>query len=251
MYAEPLLTPEEASSIVSTAAARPEEQQQQQRIATPGRPKPIPRTPLPRYSVAYENTSTKSAEKGDGVGEHNRREAEALAVLLAEDGPLFGAIIDSSGNDGEDTASGHQEGHEEVKDDEKEELSRVSIWRAAKPALTRLAARYLVRETVRGKILDPVGNFHVRMFFGMYQYVRAFVWFVTFVKRFNKYSLHWFSLRSCACAWWGSCLFVPYKYVRFFCLRCHLAKTFLFIVPFQYVYVYFVYVCVGGPVSCV
>lgn len=33
---------------------------------------------------------------------------------------------------------------------------------AARKALTRLAARYLVRETVRGRTLDPVGNFHVR-----------------------------------------------------------------------------------------
>lgn len=52
-----------------------------------------------------------------------RREAEALAVLLSDDG-VPGA--------------------------------------AAESALTRLAARYLVRETVRGKIPDPVGNFHVR-----------------------------------------------------------------------------------------
>ncbi|CAM9833679.1 unnamed protein product [Ectocarpus sp. 4 AP-2014] len=51
-----------------------------------------------------------------------RREAEALAVLLSDDG-VPGA--------------------------------------AAESALTRLAARYLVRETVRGKIPDPVGNFHV------------------------------------------------------------------------------------------
>lgn len=53
-----------------------------------------------------------------------RREAEALAVLLSDDGGVPGA--------------------------------------AAESALTRLAARYLVRETVRGKIPDPVGNFHVR-----------------------------------------------------------------------------------------
>ncbi|CAM9502153.1 unnamed protein product [Ectocarpus fasciculatus] len=52
-----------------------------------------------------------------------RREAEALAVLLSDGDGVPGA--------------------------------------AAESALTRLAARYLVRETVRGKIPDPVGNFHV------------------------------------------------------------------------------------------
>lgn len=38
-----------------------------------------------------------------------------------------------------------------------------SLQQAAEPVMIRLAARYLARETVRGKIPDPVGNFHVRV----------------------------------------------------------------------------------------
>lgn len=60
--------------------------------------------------------------------EESRRETEALAVLLSE--PAGGSGVPGGA--------------------------------AAQSALTRLAARYLVRETVRGKIPDPVGNFHVR-----------------------------------------------------------------------------------------
>lgn len=43
----------------------------------------------------------------------------------------------------------------------KERHAAVAARKATEKALTRLAARYLVRETVRGKIPDPVGNFHV------------------------------------------------------------------------------------------
>lgn len=59
-----------------------------------------------------------------------RREAEALSLLLANPGGGGGGVPGGA---------------------------------AAEAALTRLAARYLVRETVRGKIPDPVGNFHVRI----------------------------------------------------------------------------------------
>lgn len=69
-----------------------------------------------------------SEESADHEAEA-RREAEALAVLLS----------DSEGGGG-----------------------GVPGGEAAESALTRLAARYLLRETVRGKIPDPVGNFHVR-----------------------------------------------------------------------------------------
>ncbi|CAM9604381.1 unnamed protein product [Pylaiella littoralis] len=68
-----------------------------------------------------------SEESADHEAEA-RREAEALAVLLS----------DSEGGGG-----------------------GVPGGEAAESALTRLAARYLLRETVRGKIPDPVGNFHV------------------------------------------------------------------------------------------
>eukprot|EP00752_Nemacystus_decipiens_P007555 g6749.t1 len=65
--------------------------------------------------------------------EESRRETEALAVLLSH----------PAGGGGGTSNSG------------------VPWGAAAQSALTRLAARYLVRETVRGKIPDPVGNFHV------------------------------------------------------------------------------------------
>ncbi|CAM9801151.1 unnamed protein product [Scytosiphon promiscuus] len=63
----------------------------------------------------------------------SRREAEALALLLSS----------SDGGGGAGSGRGAPTGM------------------AAESALTRLAARYLVRETVRGKIPDPVGNFHI------------------------------------------------------------------------------------------
>lgn len=107
ILSEPLLTPEETNAILS-------------------------KWPL---HASAGNSSTEAAAGAAGE-EGYRREAEALGVLLGEDGlQLEGPIGDV--------------------DDRSEK-------KAAEAALTRLAARYLVRETARGKILDPVGNFHVR-----------------------------------------------------------------------------------------
>lgn len=85
---------------------------------------------------APTNTATAADARADNSGapgltakeEESRRETEALALLLSSTGGGSG----------------------------------VPGGAAAQSALTRLAARYLVRETVRGKIPDPVGNFHVR-----------------------------------------------------------------------------------------
>ena len=79
---------------------------------------------------AHESGGPASTDKE----EECRRETEALAVLLSDPGGGSGG----ASSDGPGGA-------------------------AAQSALTRLAARYLVRETVRGKIPDPVGNFHVRV----------------------------------------------------------------------------------------
>lgn len=113
--AEPLLTPEEANAILSTKS--------------------------PDAFAGNSNTAAAEAATVAAGKEGCRREAEALAVLLAEDGPLLAGPISGDG-DG-DASSGIKK-------------------KATEAALTRLAARYLVRETVRGKIPDPVGNFHVR-----------------------------------------------------------------------------------------
>jgi len=91
---------------------------------------------------AYSTTAdaTPEAEPSSGASgatsltareAESRREAEALEVLLANPGGRGGGGVPGG--------------------------------LAAESALTRLAARYLVRETVRGKIPDPVGNFHVRI----------------------------------------------------------------------------------------
>ena len=117
--------------------------------------------------------------------EESRREAEALAVLLSRDrSPVAGAVAAAKRNErlasivragaagsrttGEESgteaaavaraAAGVKE--ECVQAEGQEEATAGQ--KAAESALTRLAARYLVRETVRGKIPDPVANFHVR-----------------------------------------------------------------------------------------
>lgn len=119
--------------------------------------------------------------------EESRREAKALAVLLSGDGsPVAEAMAAARRNarrasvDGAETIGdrgvgqggrgagkmGRTEGAAAmgVKESVQVEGKGKSTagQKAAESALTRLAARYLVRETVRGKIPDPVANFHVR-----------------------------------------------------------------------------------------
>lgn len=72
-------------------------------------------------------------------GDESLQEGEALALLLSNKGPVSAESINLERDSGGDGGVA-----------------------AARKALTRLAARYLVRETVRGRIPDPVGNFHVR-----------------------------------------------------------------------------------------
>eukprot|EP00904_Undaria_pinnatifida_P004794 jgi/Undpi1/1444/HiC_scaffold_11.g04835.m1 len=118
--------------------------------------------------------------------EESRREAKALAVLLSGDGsPVAEAMAAARRNarrasvDGAETIGdrgvgqggrgagkmGRTEGAAAmgVKESVQVEGKGKSTagQKAAESALTRLAARYLVRETVRGKIPDPVANFHV------------------------------------------------------------------------------------------
>lgn len=93
-----------------------------------------------RQSLASTGTAAEAPADDNGPAaptskeEESRREAEALEGLLWSNS--------GGGGDGGGTA--------------------VPGGAAAQSALTRLAARYLVRETVRGRIPDPVGNFHVR-----------------------------------------------------------------------------------------
>ncbi|CAN0256118.1 unnamed protein product [Discosporangium mesarthrocarpum] len=79
------------------------------------------------------HTGRDKREYGDSL------EASAILTLLAEGGPLTWGGEHQGGVGG----GGGDGGVAEV-------------------VLTRLAARYLTMETVRGKILDPVGHFHVR-----------------------------------------------------------------------------------------
>lgn len=123
---EPLLTPDEAAAILSKQ---------------------------PLHTVADDKDRGRSVSKTSDE-EGSRQEAEALSLLLAENGPLFGGPI---GADAGGAAGGGVKGNSRKVDD----LSGEKM-AAVEAALTRLAARYLVRETVRGKILDSVGNFHVR-----------------------------------------------------------------------------------------
>lgn len=92
--------------------------------------------PPTNTATAPATAEARAGEKGaaalTAMEEESRRETEALAVLLSN------PVSDGGGGSG------------------------VPGGAAAQSALTRLAARYLVRETVRGKIPDPVGNFHVR-----------------------------------------------------------------------------------------
>lgn len=75
-------------------------------------------------------------------GDESLREGEALEFLLSNKALVLAESINLERDSGGDGG--------------------VAATAAAREALTRLAARYLVRETVRGRILDPVGNFHVR-----------------------------------------------------------------------------------------
>ncbi|CAM9392775.1 unnamed protein product [Choristocarpus tenellus] len=65
-------------------------------------------------------------------------EARALEALLEKDGPLAGAPMAGTRGSGAGAGAG-----------------------VVETVLMRLASRYLIRETVRGRILDPVGHFHV------------------------------------------------------------------------------------------
>lgn len=117
--------------------------------------------------------------------EESRREAEALAVLLSGDrSPVAGAVAAAKRNERRTSvfraeAAGSRATSEEsgteaaavvtaaasVKEEYVQAEGKAAATagqKAAESALTRLAARYLVRETVRGKIPDPVANFHVR-----------------------------------------------------------------------------------------
>lgn len=98
-----------------------------------------------------------------------------MALLLSGKVPLFFKDSLTTENNTDDKAHGyagvkasHSEpaGAASVKKEtqtgEAEVAPAVAAQNAAKSALMRLAARFLVRETVRGKVLDPVGNFHVR-----------------------------------------------------------------------------------------
>lgn len=93
-----------------------------------------------------------------GAGAEAEAEAEALEILLGNDGKLSGAVgYDGGGGgggtpDAVETGEGAREGR----------TASSPIWQAAKPAIMRLAAHYLAHETVRGRVADPVGNFHVR-----------------------------------------------------------------------------------------
>lgn len=129
-------------------------------------------------AVANDETAPRASE------EESRREAEALCVLLSADGPLAAArptsvtrnkggeykdddgitAERSRGDEGDGTAAALP-GVLKDKDQRGggKQDAVVAASKAAMSALTRLAARYLVRETVRGKIPDPVGNFHVRI----------------------------------------------------------------------------------------
>lgn len=89
------------------------------------------------------------------TADESRLEAEALAVLLSDND-------NDNGNDGNNNNNNRNNGQQVlglIIDPARETAAKRA---AVESALTRLAARYLVRETVRGKILDPVGNFHVR-----------------------------------------------------------------------------------------
>ena len=118
--------------------------------------------------------------------EESRREAEALAVLLSSDrSPVAGAVAAARRNERRNSVVGAKAAGNRVACEEsgteaaaaaaaaaamvvKESVQAkgkgpaAAGQKAAESALTRLAARYLVRETVRGKIPDPVANFHVR-----------------------------------------------------------------------------------------
>lgn len=149
LHAEPLLSSEESSSILLAAGTSP---------------RALPMIP-------------------ESTDEETCREAEALTVLLADDAKLLesvkGVVVGTNGvgvqgfdeNKCLGRPSKPEPGNDGVVERRNEETSgppSPSLTDAIQSAMLRLAARYLARETVRGKILDPVGNFHVRIFEDVY-----------------------------------------------------------------------------------
>ena len=117
----------------------------------------------PRDSALVDAIRDAITENGPTGGEESLSlEKEALALLLSDRGPMAAEWIRRRQRDGDDGGSTPLAMPERREGEgARREVSNGGV-NAAEKALTRLAARYLARETVRGRILDPVGNFHVR-----------------------------------------------------------------------------------------